>query len=252
MLSSIILKARRRLVQMHLDAKVGHLGGNLSSIDFLMVLFHQKLGYEDEFVLSKGHSAGALYVALWSKGLISDDDLKTFHQDGTDLPGHPHSGSLVGVTFSTGSLGHGLSLACGLALARKCTSKPGRIYCLTSDGEWQEGSMWEALRFAVSQRLDNLTVVVDANGWQGFAETKELLTTERLKKQVESFGAKVYQVNGHDLGEMEKALEENTRELSVIFLNTVKGNGWPGLEDTMASHYLPPTENFFATDAVEK
>src|SRR5438105_390525 len=142
-----VRRARARLLQMHFESGVGHIGGNLSCLDVLMVLYHQVLRAEDAFVLSKGHAAGALYTALWSVDRLTDAELRQFHQDGTKLSGHPAPGALPEVPFATGSLGHGLSLAAGLALGKRLKAEPGRVFCLLSDGEWQEGSCWEALRF---------------------------------------------------------------------------------------------------------
>src|SRR5580704_17718318 len=169
----LLLKARLRLLQMHFESGVGHIGGNLSCLDILMALYHNVLGPNDRFVLSKGHSAGALYVTLWSLGILSDDDRKTFHKDGTRLSGHPPVRGIPEIPFATGSLGHGLSLSAGLALAKKLKGEKGRIYCLTSDGEWNEGSNWEALIFIRQHRL-NVTLIVDANGLQGFGKTSDI------------------------------------------------------------------------------
>src|SRR3990167_2739492 len=130
-----IVLAKKRLLKMHYASKVGHIGGNLSSLDCLMVLHHDLMVKEDLFILSKGHAAGALYITLWSIGRLTDDDLKTFHADNTNLPGHPTSGFLPEIPVSTGSLGHGLSVALGVALGRRLSNTPGHVYCLTSDGE---------------------------------------------------------------------------------------------------------------------
>lgn len=156
---------------MHFEARVGHIGGNLSSLDAMLVVFHEFLSDLDSFVLSKGHSAGALYTALWSVGRLTDADLDSFHREGTLLAGHPPASGLPDIPFATGSLGHGLSLAAGTALAWKLQDKSGRVFCLTSDGEWQEGSTWEALIFASHHKLDNLTVLIDHNGLQGFGRS---------------------------------------------------------------------------------
>ena len=145
---SDMTRAKLRLLEMHYRAGVGHIGGNLSALDILLTLYRDVFGPDDAFVLSKGHAAGALYVALWSLGHLSDTDLETFHKDGTLLSAHPPATGLDDVLFATGSLGHGLPLCCGLALAKKLRSGPGRVFCLTSDGEWNEGSNWEALIFA--------------------------------------------------------------------------------------------------------
>ena len=145
--------AKLRMLRMHFESGCGHIGGNLSCLDILMTLFHTVLRDDDRFVLSKGHAAGALYTTLWSLGILPDDDLKTFHKDGTWLGGHPSPHHLPQIPFATGSLGHGLPLACGLALGEQLRGGGGRTYCLLSDGEWQEGSNWEALIFAARHDL---------------------------------------------------------------------------------------------------
>lgn len=236
--------AKERLVRMHFESRVGHLGGNLSCIDALMVLFHQFIGKNDDFVLSKGHSAGALYVSLWSIGELSDEDLSTFHGDGTNLPGHPPSKAIKSIPFGTGSLGHGLPLSTGMALGRKLRKSAGSVYCLTSDGEWQEGSMWEALRFSVTHHLDNLVILVDGNGWQGFAETSKFSSSSQLVQQFQSLGAEVVRIDGHQPEEIRGALEQNVPGVRCILLDTIKGNGWPGFENSLASHYIPPDYEF--------
>ena len=146
--------ARLRLLRMHYESGVGHIGGNLSCLDLMLVLHQEVIGPDDQFVLSKGHAAGAYYVTLWSLGRLADDDLAPFHKDGTRLSGHPPAAGIDDILFATGSLGHGLALASGLALAKRLRGEPGRVFCLTSDGEWNEGSCWEALIFARHQRLE--------------------------------------------------------------------------------------------------
>lgn len=132
MTRELLLRAKLRLLQMHYESGVGHIGGNLSCLDILMTLYHGVLRTEDAFVLSKGHSAGSVYITLWSLGVLSDDDLRSFHKDGTRLSGHPPVQGIPEIQFATGSLGHGLSLSCGLALAKQLKQEPGRVFCLRS------------------------------------------------------------------------------------------------------------------------
>ena len=136
-----------RLLQMHSESGAGHIGGNLSCLDILLAIYHDVLTEFDHFVLSKGHAAGALYTALWSVGRLSDSDLKTFHRDGTLLSGHPPARGIADIPFATGSLGHGVGLAAGLALGQRLHEIAGRVICLTSDGEWNVGSTWESMVF---------------------------------------------------------------------------------------------------------
>lgn len=240
-IDSAVKQAKLRLLKMHHDAHCGHLGGNLSCIEALMTLYHLVMRPADRFVLSKGHSAGALYVTLWSRGELSDAELETFCRDDTLLPGHPSGAGIPGLLFSTGSLGHGPSLASGLALAARHQDSGRHIYCLCSDGEWQEGSCWEALTFSVHQRLDNLTILVDQNRLQGFGTTAEVISCSDLTPRIASFGAAVINVDGHDCVEIKHALDAQTPgQPKVLILNTVKGRGLH-YQDAMESHYLPLT-----------
>ena len=232
-------KARRRLVQMHYESGVGHLGGNLSALDAMLVVFHEALREGDEFILSKGHSAGALYVALWSLGRLSDEELRTFHRDDTRLPGHPPVGSFPEIAFATGSLGHGLSLAAGTALANRLTASASRTVCLTSDGEWQEGSTWEALVFACHHRLDRLCVLIDHNELQGFGSTDQVASMSPLWERLSGFRAEVRVVDGHEPQAIRDALEPCAGRPLIVVLKTVKGRGVKSMENRMDSHYLP-------------
>lgn len=242
---------RRRLLQMHHESGVGHIGGNLSAIDVLALLFNEHMGEEDAFVLSKGHSAGALYVALWSAGKLKDEDLRTFHRDDTLLAGHPPARGIADIMFATGSLGHGLSLAAGTALAKRLKSDHGHTFCLTSDGEWQEGSTWEALIFAAHRKLANLTVLVDHNGLQGFGGTGDVASMHPLQERLKGFDIDLQIVPGHDLDAMRLALATPSRQLKVIVLETTKGKGVSFMEDRMEWHYLPLKEPYY-TLAIEE
>lgn len=234
--------ARLRLLQMHYEAKAGHIGGNISCLDAIMVLHHLIMSPEDRFILSKGHSAGALYVTLWSLGKLEDSDLQTFCKDDTLLPGHPSGSGIPGLMFSTGSLGHGPSLSAGLALAAKRVGSKRRIYCLCSDGEWQEGSCWEALIFSVHHRLDNLTILVDQNGLQGFGRTQDVVSYGDVGGRMAAFGANIQKVNGHDHRAVSDALMSGTDgRPNVVILDTVKGKNLH-FEGDVSSHYLPLTE----------
>lgn len=239
LLPSRLREIRRRLVQMHFDAGVGHLGGNLSCIDAVALVFHEMLGPEDRFILSKGHSAGALYVALWSLGRLDDTHLRSFHEDATLLAGHPPASGIADIPFATGSLGHGLSLAAGTALGMRLKRNEGRVVCLTSDGEWQEGSTWEALIFASHRKLINLTILVDHNGLQGFGTTTEIASMAPLQDRFTGFDVDVTVVDGHDLDAMRTALSASGPRLRIIVLQTVKGHGISFMENRMESHYLP-------------
>ena len=238
-------RAKLRLLRMHYQSGVGHIGGNLSCLDLLLYLYHHVLGSDDAFVLSKGHAAGALYTTLWTLGRLSDDDLLTFHKDGTRLSGHPPASGIPEILFATGSLGHGLSLSCGLALAKQIKQQPGRIYCLMSDGEWNEGACWEALVFAQQQRLDNLTLVVDLNGLQGFGTTREVADLAPLAAKFREFQLHTQEIDGHDPQQMQRAFFGRRSGPDVIVAATHKGCGVSFMQDRMEWHYLPLDESLY-------
>jgi transketolase len=238
--------ARRRLLQMHFESGVGHIGGNLSSLDVLLVLFSEFLQSQDQFILSKGHSAGALYIALWQAGRLDDEALKLFHRDNTLLAGHPPAKGIADIPFATGSLGHGLSLAAGTALGLRLQRAPGEVVCLTSDGEWQEGSTWEALIFACHHRLANLTILVDHNELQGFGSTAQVASMSPLWERLKGFDLDLQIIDGHDPAALRQALTRNSNHLRAVMLRTVKGKGVSFLEGRMDSHYLPLSKDQFA------
>jgi transketolase len=240
-----IRRARRRLLQMHFESAVGHIGGNLSALDAVLVVFHEVLRPQDRFILSKGHSAGVLYVALWSCGRLRDQDLKTFHMDNTLLAGHPPATGIPDIAFATGSLGHGLSLAAGTALGKRLNGSDGRIICLTSDGEWQEGSTWEALIFAAHHKLANLVVLVDHNGLQGFGSTAEVASMSPLWERLQGFQIDLQVIDGHDPSAVRAALAREVQRPLFVVMRTVKGKGVSFLEHRMDSHYLPLNEEQF-------
>lgn len=239
----VVRRAKARLLRMHFESGVGHIGGNLSVIDLLLTLYHRLMGPDDQFILSKGHAAGALYATLWSKALLTEDDLLQFHRDGTRLSAHPPMSGIPEVLFATGSLGHGLGLSAGLALAKKLQGKPGRVFCVTSDGEWNEGSCWESLIFAVQRRLDNLVVIVDVNGLQGFGTTRDVADLEPFHEKFRAFGADVATVDGHDhegiAGQISGAEREGTGRPLAVIARTHKGCGVDFMQDRMEWHYLP-------------
>lgn len=235
-------RAKRRLLQMHFDSKVGHIGGNLSCLDILLAVYHDVLTDIDHFVLSKGHAAGALYTALWSVGRLSDSDLDTFHRDGTLLSGHPPARGIADIPFATGSLGHGVGLAAGLALGQRLNETAGRVICLTSDGEWNEGSTWESLIFSKHHQLANLVVIVDQNGLQGFGTTSDVADLSPLADRFRAFGLMTVEVDGHDQAALTRVLNSAvyTGPLMIV-AKTIKGRGVSFMENRLEWHYLPMT-----------
>lgn len=242
---------RKRLLQMHYESGVGHIGGNLSSLDVMLLLFHDFIESKDCFVLSKGHAAGALYISLWSKGIISDEELKTFHKDGTKLPGHPPSIASSDIPFATGSLGHGLGLAAGTAFAKRIQGDDGKVFCLLSDGECQEGSTWEALIFIAHHQLSNLTVLIDHNQLQGFGTTGEIASLEPLAEKLKMLNFEHFQVSGHDLDALYKVLVRSAKLPKLIVMKTIKGKGVHFMEHKMEWHYLPLKEAQY-TQAIQE
>jgi len=239
-LKEILRKARLRLLKMHFESGVGHIGGNLSALDMMLTLHHRVMGPDDEFVLSKGHAAGALYVTLWSMGRLSDEQLATFHRDATKLGGHPMPPGMLGIPFAVGSLGHGLGLAAGLALGNRLRGRSGRVFCLLSDGEWNEGSTWESLIFLAHHNLREVTLLVDLNGLQGFGSTAEVANLGSLTTKLKEFGIEVREVDGHNTEAIERALKAPSTSCPVaIVARTIKGYGVSFMENRMDWHYLP-------------
>jgi transketolase len=220
-------------------------------LDSLMVLYHRVLQKGDQFVLSKGHSAGALYVTLWSLGRLKEEDLKLFHKEHTKLSGHPAPGWLEEITFATGSLGHGLPLAAGLALGKKLKGDPGRVFCLTSDGEWEEGSNWEALIFAIHRKLVNLTMMIDWNGLQGFGSTREVGGIDSIKERLLAFGMPTEEIDGHDAKALEAVWNSKAPGPRAIIAHTEKGRGVSFMKNKMEWHYLPLSESQYQQALLE-
>jgi Transketolase, N-terminal subunit len=251
-LKDLLRKARLRLLKMHFDSGVGHIGGNLSSLEMLLTLHHRVMGTDDQFILSKGHAAGALYITLWSLGRLTEEQLATFHTDHTKLGGHPMPHAIPDIPFAIGSLGHGLGLAAGLALGKRLRGQPGRVFCLMSDGEWNEGSNWESLIFIAHRNLREVVLLVDLNGLQGFGSTAEVANLGSLASKLREFGLEVREIDGHDTGAIEQALRAPHPDRPLALMaKTIKGHGVSFMENKMEWHYLPMTAEQYQT-AVEE
>lgn len=247
--------AKRRLLEMHYKSGVGHIGGNLSCLDILLNIFHEHKKPHEHLVLSKGHGAGALYVALWTMGVLDEQSLNSFHKNGTKLSGHPPPNAFEDIPFATGSLGHGLSLAAGMAKGNLLLGKSDRIFCVTSDGEWNEGSTWEALIFSCHQNLINLTVVIDYNRLQGFGSTDDIASLSPFSDKFKSFGITPIEIDGHSWPQLSAAIKKPVlKSPKIILANTVKGNGVSFMENKMEWHYLPMTDEQYqaAVQELEK
>lgn len=233
-------------------ANASHIGGCLSIADILGVLYGGVLRVDpakpdwperDRFVQSKGHAAAALYATLAERGFFPAEWLDDYCQDGSRLYGHVTSPPVPGVEVSAGSLGHGLPIACGMALAAKRDRKPTRVFALLSDGELDEGSTWEAILFAAHHQLDNLTAIVDYNKIQSFGATKEVLDLDPLADKWRAFRWGTREIDGHDvdlIGATLAAIPFEPGKPNVVIAHTVKGKGVSFMEHQLAWHYKSP------------
>lgn len=241
------------LTILHLYKKVqaGHIGSSLSCLDILVYLYFSRMKKNDKFILSKGHAAAALYTILEKTGKITREELNSYYTNGTFLAAHPPCcGKLSGVIFGTGSLGHGLSLATGLALSTKFTKKKSNVYCVISDGDCNEGSTWEAILFAAQHKLNNLTVIIDNNEIQAFGHAKDILNLEPLREKLLAFNFEVAVAeNGNDFESIAKAFDKldsiKSSKPRCIIAKTTKGSGISYMENTIEWHYLPMNDEQF-------
>lgn len=252
-LQKIAAEARFKAVHMTFQGKHAHLASSLSEVDLLVALYFQILKHSpknpkdpnrDHLILSKGHGSAALYAVLAKAGYFEEKLLDTFVQDGSILAGHVTYG-IHGVELSTGSLGHGLPVGLGLALAAKKDNLSKRVFVILSDGELQEGSNWEAILAASNWHLDNLIVIVDHNKLQAFGRVKEVLSLEPFADKWRAFNWSVREIDGHDFEQIIPVLSHLPFEIgkpSVIIAHTVKGKGVSFMEDKLEWHYLTPTE----------
>lgn len=247
-------KLRLKILGLHHSAGSGHIGCSLSCIDIMISILKYK-NTQDSFILSKGHAATALYSILNELGDIPDADMSSFYKNSTTLPAHPAPGKYTAIPFATGSLGHGLPIASGIATANKLSGSPAISYVLMSDGETNEGTTWEAAHFAVANKLDNLLVVIDKNGLQGFGNTADILGDTAAVSLWQNMGFDVAIANGHNIEELintrNNLLALNNGKPKVIIAATVKGKGVGYMENKMEWHYLPMNESQY-TDAINE
>ncbi len=246
----IAKKVRRNILSISYQAQVGHVGSALSVVEILVALYFAILRINpkkpkdekrDRFILSKAHAAPALFAVLFQKGFISKKILFSYCQNGGQLEEHPAFG-LPGIELSTGSLGHGLSVSAGMALAAKIKKKSWKVYDLISDAECDEGEIWEAALFASHHKLDNLTVLLDYNKVQAFGTVREVLNLEPLKDKWQSFGWKVLETDGHNINQIVKALKKGWKNKPLIIIcHTIRGKGVSFMEHKIEWHYLNPT-----------
>lgn len=251
-------KIRAEVLRMTYRGQTSHVGSSLSVADLLCVLYTKILRVKpsqpdwplrDRFILSKGHGCAALYAVLAEQGFFPEEWLINYCHDGAQLSGHIKHVGIPGVEISTGSLGHGLPIGCGMALAAKKDRNYYRVFVMLSDGECDEGSTWEAALFASHHRLDNLVAIIDSNKIQSLGLTKNVLDLEPLAAKWQAFGWLVQEIDGHNLGEIESMLDQvpfQSDRPSCIIAHTIKGKGISFMENQVAWHYKSPnTEQLY-------
>ncbi len=247
-------KVRIGIIEGVYNAKCGHPGGSLSVCDALTYLYFNRMNIDpknpsmpdrDRLVLSKGHTAPALYSVLANRGYFPVEDLKTLRHIDSYLQGHPVLGKVPGVDMSTGSLGQGVSAACGMALSGKLDNDIYKVYTILGDGELEEGQVWEAAMFAAHYQLDNLVAVIDNNGLQIDGKISEVMSPYPIDEKFRAFGWHVIVIDGHDFNEIEKAFDEAERVANqpvAIILRTTKGKGVSYMENQVSWHGAAPNE----------
>ncbi|MGD9560343.1 MAG: transketolase [Oscillospiraceae bacterium] len=243
--------------------KSGHPGGSLGAADIFTYLYFKEMHIDptaprkpdrDRFVLSKGHCAPGLYSTLALRGFFPQEDLATLRHIGSHLQGHPNMNTTPGVDMSTGSLGQGISAACGMALAAKATAAPYRVYALLGDGEIEEGECWEAFMFAAHYKLDNLCAIIDINGLQIDGPTKEVMNAEPIDKKMQAFGFEVIDINGNDMDALADAFEKARTvrgKPACILARTTKGKGVSFMQNKAGWHGKAPNDDEAKTALAE-
>jgi transketolase len=253
-LDALVARARElraTTVRMAHDARSPHVGSALSCADLLVALFFAEMRLDpprddqDRFILSKGHGCMSYYAVLAARGYFPASLLGTYAQNGSQLPEHPSPHGVPGIEVGTGSLGHGLSIGAGAALARAMDARPGRTFVVLSDGECNEGSVWEAAMFAAGRKLDNLVAIVDYNKLQATGRSNEITALHPLAEKWRAFGWTTREVDGHDMAAIVgtlAALPFAAGAPSAIVAHTVKGKGVSFMEDSLEWHYRPPDD----------
>lgn len=253
-------RVRINIIKMVHAAKSGHPGGSLSGADILTVLYKKCLNIpqewdksplfntRDRFIMSKGHASPLLYAILAEKGIIREEDLLSFRKFHSKLQGHPSKNSLDGIETSTGSLGQGLSIGCGVAIGLKLDKNPANVIVYTGDGELQEGSCWEAFMQAAHRNLDNIIVIIDRNRLQIDGNTENVMSLDSLPDKVRAFGWETVEIDGHDLNQIYNAVEagKKVKRPFAIIANTIKGKGISFMENQANWHGKAPNDEEFA------
>ncbi|NLA73763.1 MAG: transketolase [Clostridiales bacterium] len=262
-LKKIAVKVRMGIIEGTFNAKSGHPGGSLSSADILTYLYFKEMKIDPEnprgenrdlFVLSKGHAAPGLYSVMAQRGFFPVEHLKTLRKPDSNLQGHPSMNLLAGVDMSTGSLGQGISAACGMALGLKLKNSENRVYSILGDGELQEGQVWEALMYAAAKKLDNLVAVVDNNNLQIDGTIEQVNSPYPIAEKFSAFGWNVIEIDGHCFDEIEKAYnsaKEHKGAPTAIIAKTIKGKDISFMENEVGWHGTAPNKEQYETAIAE-
>ena len=250
---------RKTALTMIHTAQSGHPGGSMSAADIITALYFDELNVNpknpkwpdrDRFVLSKGHVCPIVYSALIMRGFMEEEEIYTLRKMGSRLQGHPDMKRTPGIDISTGSLGHGISCAAGMALGLKNDGSKSRVFTLVGDGESDEGQVWESLEFAVKYQLDNFIIFIDNNNIQNDGFCRDIMPTQDLQEKCKAFGCMTYRINGHNMGQIVETLDLikgcKTGKPIVIICNTVKGRGVSFMENVPAWHGVAPNDEEYA------
>ena len=258
-IQSICKRIRREVLEMIYTAKSGHPGGNLSAVEIITTLYKKCMKHfpdwdknpdfnnRDRFILSKGHASATLYAVLSECGYFDKSELNSFRHLGSKLQGHPSSRLLKGIEVSTGSLGQGLSMANGIALSLKIDKNNANVFVYLGDGELQEGNVWEAVMAAAHYKLNNLIAIVDNNGLQIDGSTCDIMNLGNISKKFEAFGWDTIRIDGHNIEEIENAVNRAKENLkpTVIVAKTIKGKGVSFMENNVGWHGKAPNKEDF-------
>ena len=247
---------RKTILEIIYNGGAGHTAGSLSCIDILNVLYNNILEINpknfnsierNRYIQSKGHSVEALYTVLCDKGFFKRSELDTLNKFNSHFIGHP-TRKINGIEHNTGALGHGISVAVGIALAYKLDSKPYKVFTLLGDGELSEGSVWEAFNSANKYNLDNLIIIIDRNGLQITGKTEDVNPLEPLNDKLKAFGFKVHEINGNDVVEINDTINQISlnKEKNILIANTCKGKGVSFMENIVSWHHKVPTNDEFS------
>ncbi|MDR0664561.1 MAG: transketolase [Helicobacteraceae bacterium] len=248
------LAARKDILSGLHNSLQSHIGSCLSCIDILSVLYNSVLRLEphnpqapnrDRLLLSKGHAIFALLVCLAYRGFIDRSDLDAYCSDGSRYTGHPIRDNVPGVEITSGSLGHGLPMASGMAVACRIKGDLGKVFCLMGDGECNEGAVWEAAMFAAKHRLNNLIAIVDRNRLQSYGRDEQVLDMGDLAAKFATFGWKTLNIDGHNYDEIEEAMRVTSEKPIAVIAHTIKGKGISFMEDKQEWHFLSPKEEHY-------